>query len=203
MIFHVKEICDSVNVEHPTIISESGRAMVAYHSVLVFNILGWSGFTRLDLPQSLTKAERKQLPAPVVNLFDTFQGVNDTNYMEYYHDAQIAKDAVLNLFSLGYCTLEQRSLAERLFFGISGKILNINRETQRLTVEGLRLVKRHVKKGRDRANPEGGILEKSGTIALASVALVCPKCDAATRVGVRVEADKKKRFCKKCEATID
>ena len=41
--------------------------------------------------------------------------------MEYYHDAQIAKDAVLNLFSLGYCSLEHRSLAERLFFGICAK----------------------------------------------------------------------------------
>ncbi len=130
VIFHVKEICDQANVEHPTIISESGRAMVAYHSVLVFNVLGWSGFTRLDLPQSLTKAERKQMPAPVVNLFDTYQGVTEQNYMEYYHDAQIAKDAVLNLFSLGYCSLEHRSLAERLFFGISGKILNIIRQME-------------------------------------------------------------------------
>ncbi len=84
-----------------------------------------------------------------------------------------------------------------------GKVLSISREKQRLTVEGLRLVKRHVKKGRDRANPDGGILEKAGTIALASVALVCPKCDAATRVGVKVDGEKKKRFCKKCEATID
>src|SRR3954452_7761343 len=130
VIFHVKEICDQVNVEHPTIISESGRAMVAYHSVLVFNVLGWSGFTRLDLPQSLTKAERKQFPSPVVNLFDTFQGVNESNYMEYYHDAQIAKDAVLNLFSLGYCSLEHRSMAERLFFGICGKILQIIRQME-------------------------------------------------------------------------
>ena len=39
-------------------------------------------------------------PAPVVNLFDTFCGINDQNFMEYYHDAQISKDAVLNLFSL-------------------------------------------------------------------------------------------------------
>jgi large subunit ribosomal protein L24 len=84
-----------------------------------------------------------------------------------------------------------------------GKILSINRDDKRLTVEGLRLVKRHVKKGRDRANPDGGILEKAGSIALASVALVCPKCDAATRVGVKLDGEKKKRFCKKCEATID
>jgi large subunit ribosomal protein L24 len=84
-----------------------------------------------------------------------------------------------------------------------GKILSINRDSNRLTVEGLRVVKRHVKKGRDRANPDGGILEKAGSIALASVALVCPKCDAATRVGVKVDGEKKKRFCKKCDATID
>ena len=59
-----------------------------------------------------------------MNLFDTSQGINDTNFMEYYHDAQIAKDAVLNLFSLGYCSLEHRSLAERLFFGICSKVLH-------------------------------------------------------------------------------
>src|SRR5690349_4013578 len=83
-----------------------------------------------------------------------------------------------------------------------GKILSINRSSNRLTVEGLRLVKKHMKKGRDKANPEGGIVEKAGSIALASVALVCPKCDAATRVGVKVDGEKKKRFCKKCDAAI-
>jgi large subunit ribosomal protein L24 len=84
-----------------------------------------------------------------------------------------------------------------------GKILKIDHDANRLSVEGLRLVTRHVKKGRDRANPDGGRLEKPGTIALASVALVCPKCDKPTRVGIRVEGEKKKRFCKKCDAAID
>src|SRR6476620_9033795 len=84
-----------------------------------------------------------------------------------------------------------------------GKVLFIDRDAERVRVEGLRLVKRHVKRGRDRANPEGGILESPGTVALSNISLVCPKCDAATRVGVRAEGDKKKRFCKKCEATID
>jgi len=83
------------------------------------------------------------------------------------------------------------------------KILKIDRAAGRVTVEGIRLVKRHVKKGRDRANPEGGILEKVGTIARAAVAVVCPKCDAPTRVGIRLDGDKAVRFCKKCEAGID
>jgi len=95
----------------------------------------------------------------------------------------------------------ERTLAEKT--AKRGKILRIDNEANRVSVEGLRLVKRHVKKGRDRTNPEGGRLEKPGTIALASVALVCPKCDKPTRVGIRADGDKKKRFCKKCDAVID
>ena len=127
VVFHVKEICDEADVEHPTIISESGRAMVAHHSVLIFNVLGWSGFARFDVPQVLTAEQREKMPAPVVNLFDTYCGIGEQNYMEYYHDAQISKDAVLNLFSLGYCSLEHRSVAERLFFAICAKVLKIIR----------------------------------------------------------------------------
>jgi large subunit ribosomal protein L24 len=84
-----------------------------------------------------------------------------------------------------------------------GKILRIDQVANRVTIEGVRLVKRHMKKGRDRANPEGGILEKAGTVARAAVAVVCPKCDAPTRVGIRIEGEKAVRFCKKCDAAID
>ena len=84
-----------------------------------------------------------------------------------------------------------------------GKLLAIDRGALRVTVEGVRMVKRHVKKGRDRANPDGGIIEKAGSVALANVSLVCPKCDQATRVGIKLEKEKKVRFCKKCEAVID
>jgi arginine decarboxylase len=130
VVFHVKEICDQAGVAHPTIISESGRAMVAYHSVLVFNVVGWSGFARFNLPKDLTAEQRTDLPAPVVNLYDTFTGITPANLTEYYHDAQISRDAVLNLFSLGYCTLEQRSLSERLFFGICSKVLAFVRKME-------------------------------------------------------------------------
>jgi len=100
-------------------------------------------------------------------------------------------------------TVQVTSGAERTQKSNRGKILAIDRDTNRVRVEGLRLVKRHTAKGRDRANPDGGIIEKPGSIALANVALVCPRCDKPTRVGIRVEGEKKKRFCKKCEATID
>jgi arginine decarboxylase len=130
VVFHIREICDEAGVEHPTIISESGRAMVAYHSVLIFNVLGWSGFNRFELPALLTLEQRADLPGPVVNLFDCFMDITEANYAEYYHDAQIAKDAVLNLFNLGYCSLEQRALAEKLFWGVCAKCLSIVRKME-------------------------------------------------------------------------
>jgi arginine decarboxylase len=130
VVHHIKEICDQAGVDHPTIISESGRAMVAYHSVLIFNVLGWSGFARFELPEELTGQEKTDLPAPVVSLFETYRGLNEANYAEYYHDGQLAKDEVHNLFNLGYCNLEQRSLAERLYFGICSKVLNIVRRLE-------------------------------------------------------------------------
>jgi large subunit ribosomal protein L24 len=84
-----------------------------------------------------------------------------------------------------------------------GKVLTIDHEAGRVKVEGLRLVKRHVRKGRDRNSPEGGIIEKPGSIALGAVQVVCAKCDRPVRVGFRVEGEKKVRFCKACEARID
>jgi len=82
-----------------------------------------------------------------------------------------------------------------------GKVLRIDREKNRAAVEGLRVIKRSLK--RTQQNPEGGEIEKPLTIAVPSLAVVCGKCDKPTRVGIRVEGEKKKRFCKQCDATID
>ena len=127
VVYHIKEVCDGAGVEHPTIISESGRAMVAYHAVLVFNVLGWSGFDRFTLPESIEKADRDKMPQPVLNLFEAYHGLKDSNYAEYYHDAQLAREETLHLFNLGYCSLEHRAMAEKLFFGLCSKVLRIIR----------------------------------------------------------------------------
>ncbi|MBZ4334948.1 50S ribosomal protein L24 [Corallococcus interemptor] len=82
-----------------------------------------------------------------------------------------------------------------------GKVLKVDREAGRVTVEGLRLVKRHLRKTPQ--SPEGGIIEKPGTIALSNVQVVCAKCDKPTRVGIRKEGETSKRFCKQCDALID
>ncbi len=135
VVFYVKQVCDEAGVEHPTIISESGRAMVAYHSVLVFNVIGWSGFARFNLPTELTAAQRAEMPQPVVNLFETYCDVKPTNLSEYYHDAERFKEDTLNLFTLGYCSLQDRSLAERLYYGTCSKILGFVRKMEEVPEE--------------------------------------------------------------------
>jgi large subunit ribosomal protein L24 len=88
-----------------------------------------------------------------------------------------------------------------------GKVLAVLVEDQRVRVEGVRVVKRHIKRGRDPRTPEGGIIEKPGSIALANVMLVCPKCSTPTRVGRKLvgegKAARRVRVCKQCDAQID
>src|SRR5204863_1962014 len=118
VIYHVQNVCDEVGVAHPTIVTESGRAIVAYHSVLVFNVLGVSGMGEADVPaEPPPDAEQ-----PLIDLQETYRGLSAKNLLESYHDAQQALDQALNLFSLGYLSLEQRCVAENLYWGISRKI---------------------------------------------------------------------------------
>lgn len=85
-----------------------------------------------------------------------------------------------------------------------GKVLSVLREARRVQVEGLRQVKRHLRRGRTTQAPEGGILTRSGTIELSNVMLVCPKCDKPTRVAKKRLADgRNARACKRCSAVID
>ncbi len=118
VIYHVQNVCDEVGVAHPTIVTESGRAVVAYHSVLVFNVLGVAGMGEAEVPVDVP-ADSEQ---PLIDLQETYRSVSAKNLLESYHDAQQALDQALNLFSLGYLTLEQRCLAENLYWAISRKI---------------------------------------------------------------------------------
>src|SRR5215831_11544637 len=108
VVYHVQTVCDEAGVAHPTIISESGRSVVAYHSVLVFNVLGVSGFGDESIPAAATQ----DMEQPVADLIETYNNVTARNALEAFHDAQQALDMALHLFAGGYLPLEQRSLAE-------------------------------------------------------------------------------------------
>jgi arginine decarboxylase len=118
VVYHIQTVCDDAEVPHPNIISESGRAVVAYHSALVFDVLGVSGQGNGDIPASLPD----DVEQPLNDLLDTYRNLTVRNLLEGYHDAQQALDMVMSLFSGGYLPLNQRSTAENLFWAICRKI---------------------------------------------------------------------------------
>ncbi len=118
VVYHLQTVCDEAKVPHPTIVSESGRAIVAHHSMLVFNVLGVSGFGDESVPKTATP----EMEQPLIDLIDTYGGLTEKNALESYHDAQQALDMAMNLFSGGYLPLDQRSLAENIYWAICLKL---------------------------------------------------------------------------------
>ncbi|MDQ7031210.1 MAG: 50S ribosomal protein L24 [Desulfonauticus sp.] len=83
-----------------------------------------------------------------------------------------------------------------------GKVLKVLRDKNKVIVEGVNKVKRHVKPNPYRNEP-GGIVEKEAPIHISNVALLCDACAKPTRVGFKFTEDGKKvRFCKKCKEVI-
>ncbi len=85
--------------------------------------------------------------------------------------------------------------------GKTGKVLEVLHAKNRVRVEKLMTVKRHLKKGRSAANAEGGIIEKYGTLEASNVMVVCPKCGKPTRVArvARQRDDRRVRACQQCK----
>jgi arginine decarboxylase len=124
-VYRVKSVCDDANVPHPMIISESGRAMVAYSSVLVVDVLGTSRFESnpdIDAIERATQAE-PEAPQPVLDLLEAHRGITDRNFLEAFHDATQARDEAMSLFGLGYMSLPMRAAAEQLFYALCHRIL--------------------------------------------------------------------------------
>jgi arginine decarboxylase len=127
VVFRVKSVCDEAGVPHPTIVSESGRAVVAYHSLLVFDVLGVSNFDRY---QQVPEAIPEEAPQQISDLFGIHRDLSKKNLLEGYHDAVQAMDETLNLFNLGSMSIEDRALTERLFWAVCGKVRKIVRELE-------------------------------------------------------------------------
>jgi arginine decarboxylase len=121
VVYHIQTVCDEAGVNHPTIVSESGRAVVAYHSMLVFNVLGVSGFGDEKVPT----AANLEWEQPLTDLIETYNNVTARNALEAFHDAQQALDMSISLFNTGYLPLIQRSMAENLFWAICTKLQRI------------------------------------------------------------------------------
>ncbi len=118
VVYTIKQICDEENVPHPTLVTESGRAVTAFHSILITNVL--------DVADRIEKDRRVRVTAndaPVIQeLAGILAGTNAKNLRESYHDALQYKEELFTLFNLGHLSLEDRSKGEMLFWQICERI---------------------------------------------------------------------------------
>ncbi len=118
VVYSVQEICASEEVPVPTIVSESGRAIAAHHSVLIVNIFGSIevGNTPIDLPETDDEHNVvKEMRYAFINL--TYK-----NLLEYVNEAIVRKEEAMSMFKLGLITIQDRAKVEHLFWQICRKI---------------------------------------------------------------------------------
>src|SRR5476651_616778 len=124
VVYRIASVCNARHIPHPMIISESGRAIAAYHSVLIFNTLGSSALDKFKVTGEVAQdyGGAEELPQPVQDLFEAYRAVTERRLVECYHDAIQAREQALQMFNLGYLSLEFRGLAERLYWATCTKI---------------------------------------------------------------------------------
>jgi arginine decarboxylase len=124
VVAQIQEACETAKVPHPDIVSESGRALVAHHSVLVFNILDVNQVIGGQSPPEVDPDD----PQVIRSLVETWRSVSRKNFQEAYHDALQLKEEATNLFNVGLLDLHGRARVEQMFWGCCEAILKIIRE---------------------------------------------------------------------------
>ncbi len=117
VVSHVQAACAKADVPVPTLVSESGRAIAAHHSVLVLEVVGQSQVRFGEPVEPRPDAHRL-----LKELFETYGGIQPKNVQESYHDASQAKEEAQSLFKYGYLSLRERAQVERLFWNCCEKI---------------------------------------------------------------------------------
>ena len=137
VVYRIKSVCNARSVPHPMIVSESGRAIAAHHSLLVFDTLGSSKLDQFKVTGRIEEDYRgtQEVPQPVRDLFDSYRSVNERRLVECYHDGLQAREQALQMFNLGYLSLEFRALSERLYWATCTKIRDHCRKLDRVPEE--------------------------------------------------------------------
>ncbi|MBT7534745.1 MAG: biosynthetic arginine decarboxylase, partial [Verrucomicrobia bacterium] len=118
VVYHLLEICKSENLPHPNIISESGRAMTAHHSILVVNVLDVTSFPEWSNEINVSE----ETPEAVKEIFNVLNSASNKNLIESWHDAIHLKEEAQSKFLLGLISLADRALIERIYWGICRKV---------------------------------------------------------------------------------
>lgn len=119
----LQTLCDEKNIPHPNIVTECGRALVAHHSVLIFNVMGVNHLYRTQPPRTVVKTD----PSIMHDLQYIFDKVNKDNLNECYNDLSQANSEILSLFTYGVLNLEQRAWCESMYFTIATKMIQLAR----------------------------------------------------------------------------
>ena len=135
----VMSTMDQANIPHPTIITESGRWIVAYYSVLIFNVLDTMKFETYEIPESIGEGTFEMIE----NLFIANQMVSPKNLQECYNDALYYRDRIREAFNLGKINIREMSFAEKIFWNTISKVNDAKKKVRRVT-GGLESIERGV-----------------------------------------------------------
>ena len=124
----VMTVMDNCGLEHPVIVTESGRAVVAYYSVLLFNVLDVAEFERYEIPEKPDSA----LPEEIRNLFEVNATLNHKNVQECFNDALYYRDIIRDMFTHGRISLRERSFAEKIFWNTIHKVVECKAKMKRI-----------------------------------------------------------------------
>ncbi len=119
IVYYVADVCNAEKVPHPDLISESGRAIVAHHSVLIVEVFGAIGKTRPDIAFTFGDNEH----SIVRELLDIQKSLAKLNKLEAYHDAQERRDDAQHMFTLGMMDLPDKAKIENLYWEISRDVV--------------------------------------------------------------------------------
>jgi arginine decarboxylase len=133
VVWNIMDVCDSEGVAHPIIVSESGRAIVAHHSVLVLEAFSAIEKTAPKLKVEFTEKDHKL----VGDSLDVKQRLKRGNRLESLHDIQQIKEEAQQTFDLGLLDLESKAKIDTVYWQIAHQIVNMHR--------GLRYVPEEVK----------------------------------------------------------
>ena len=126
VIYTIKGVCDEENVPEPNVITESGRVLVAYHAMLVTNIID-----EIETVQGIHNITMTGNEAQVIKeLYDLYTTMTAKNFLEYYHDALEHKEELFTLFDLGFISLEDRAKGEVLFWEVCDRANNYAKQVQ-------------------------------------------------------------------------
>jgi len=123
IVFALQQICSENDLPHPTIITESGRALTAHYSVLVTNVIDQSHPLEFGTPAPI-ESKRPQLK----EMQDLYTELNERNCRENFHDAVHIRKSSLDLFNYGYYSLEERAYLEAVFWSILKRIDELRQE---------------------------------------------------------------------------